>query len=68
MLILERFEGDIAVIEDGNDHIEVKKELISADVKEGDVLIMIDDKYFADKEQTIKRREKIKNLQNSLWG
>ncbi len=68
MLILEKFEGDIAVIENGDEMLEVNRELISDDVKEGDVLLKRDDKYFSDKEATINRREQIKNLQNSLWG
>ncbi len=67
MLILERFEGNIAIIEDDDIHFEVEKEKLSDDVKEGDVLILCDDIYCTDIIETQKRRNKIKNLQKSLW-
>lgn len=68
MLILERFEGDTAVIENGEDRLEVERRLVSAGAKEGDVLKLENGKYFPDKEETIKRREKIIKLQDSLWS
>lgn len=68
MLILERFEGDTAIIENGDDRLEVEKKLVSSDAKEGDVLKLENGRYFPDKEETNKRREKITKLQNSLWS
>lgn len=68
MLILDRFEGDTAVIENGDERIETARENVSADVREGDVLVEKDGKYFPDKEGTERRRKKLTELQNSLWG
>lgn len=68
MLILERFEGNVAVIENGDEHIETEIENCSAEVKEGDVLVLRDGVYCTDEVETEKQRLKIKNLQDSLWG
>lgn len=67
MLILERFEEDTAVIENDGEMIEVERKLVSADTREGDVLKLENGMYFPDKEETIKRREEMTGLQNSLW-
>lgn len=68
MLILDRFEESIAVIENGDERIETSRENISADAAEGDVLVEKDGRYFPDKAKTEKRRKKITELQNGLWG
>lgn len=68
MLILEKFEGDTAIIENGDGRLEVERKLVSADAREGDVLKLENGRYFPDKEETVKRREKIIKLQNSLWS
>ncbi len=68
MLILDRFEENFAVIENGDEMISVSRELVSADAREGDVLTEMDGRYFPDKEETQKRRERITRLQNSLWS
>ena len=65
MLILERFEDRFAIKENGDKRLEVD---ISSEVKEGDVLIMINGRYVADKEATIRRRKEIIKLQNGLWS
>lgn len=67
MLILERFEGDYAVIENNDDSLEVKRENIAPEAAVGDILVERDGMYFPDKEETEKRRKKITELQNSLW-
>ena len=66
MLILERFEDRFAIIENGDKRLEV--DISSVEVKEGDVLIMINGRYVADKEATIRRRKEIIKLQNGLWS
>ena len=68
MLILDRFEENFAVIENGDEMISVSRELVSVDAREGDVLTEMDGRYFPDKEETQKRRERITRLQNSLWS
>lgn len=58
MLIIDRFEEDIAVIEDteSENHFEVKRELIADDVSEGDVVSLINGIYEAEKDETKKRK------------
>lgn len=68
MLIFERFEEDVAVIENGGERIETARENVSSDVREGDVLVKKDGRYFPDKTETEKRRKKLTELQNGLWG
>ena len=64
MLILDRFEGDTALIEytDDNGNIVIIKadmNAISPEVKEGDVLICNDEIYSTDYKATEIRREKL---------
>ena len=68
MLILERFEDRFAIIENGDKRLEVDISSVAPEVKEGDVLIMINGRYVADKEATIGRRKEIIKLQNGLWS
>ncbi len=68
MLILDRFEGDFAVIENGDEFIKTDRKNISDDAVEGDVLTENNGFYTADKDSTQKRKDEILKLQNSLWG
>lgn len=68
MLILERIEGSIAVIERDGECFEVSAESISANAVEGDVLTLQNGVYIPDSSATKKRREEITKKQNSLWG
>ena len=68
MLILERFEDRFAIIENGDKRLEVDISSVAPEVKEGDVRIMINGRYVADKEATIRRRKEIIKLQNGLWS
>ncbi len=67
MLIIDRFEGDYAIVEDGDKHIKIERNNLPLDAKESDVLILIDGKYIIDIKQTKKIKEEIIKLQNSLW-
>lgn len=68
MLIIERFEGNTAIIEDGGKHFEVSRDDLSANAREGDVLKKVGSTYEIDKEKTESRRKEILKLQNSLWS
>lgn len=66
MLILDRFEGDFALIEvtDENDNItsiEIPKNRIASDAREGDILILNNDIYVTDTDATLLRRKRIIN-------
>lgn len=62
-MIIDRFEGDYAIIEISNgEFIEIPIIEIPKGAKEGDVLTLS-----IDRSQTEKRREKIEGLINELW-
>jgi len=64
LLILDRFEGDTALIEytDDNENVVIIKadiSSVSSEVKEGDVLMCNDGMYSTDYKATEIRREKL---------
>lgn len=65
MLVVDRIEGNIVIVENDNDFLELPISLFPLEISEGDV-IKID--IVVDKEETEKRRkntsEKLKNLFN----
>ena len=58
MLIIDRFEGELAVVEntDNDERSLIKKELIEKNAAEGDVIVLSDGIYHVDIEATKKRR------------
>lgn len=68
MLIIERFEESIAVIEDGDKRFEVGRDKLPKNARQGDVLKKDGGIYEIDKEKTQIRRKEILRLQNSLWS
>lgn len=64
MLIVDRFEEDMAVIEYAYGTFQLPRSLLPADLKTGDVIRLLVE---VDREETVKRREKIKTLLDSLW-
>lgn len=66
--IIDRFEENYAVCEDENRQmINIEREKIPAEAKEGHVLIQKGDEYFIDLEETNRRKEKIQRLMDDLW-
>lgn len=60
IFIIDRFEGDIAVLEDENGgHSDVLRGLIPKDSREGDVLELRDGEYIKRSDLTEIRRERI---------
>lgn len=70
LLTVDRFEGDMVVLEDrkSNKMINVKREDLPSDIKEGDILKMINGKYFIDKDFTQEISERIKKKMDDLWN
>jgi hypothetical protein len=67
MLILERFEGDWAVIEkDGKVMMNVLRENVIG-ASEGDVLVYRHGLYFVDQDATKERRNDVNKKFNNLW-
>ncbi|GAW92763.1 DUF3006 domain-containing protein [Calderihabitans maritimus] len=64
MLVIDRFEGDMAVIEYNGKTFDLPRSLLPEEAKEGDVLKM---SIEIDKEETEKRRKKIEKLMDELF-
>jgi hypothetical protein len=67
MLIIDRLEGEYAILEDNNNHYEIKLSELPKGCKEGDVITTKDGFYTIDVEQTELRRKAILRLQRNLW-
>lgn len=68
MLIIDRFEGECAVVEDSEKekNINIRREFIEEGAKEGDVLALFETFYMVDHAATRKRREEILGLQRKI--
>lgn len=62
MLIIDRFEGDVAVVESSNGMMNIPKSDIPNGAKEGDVLI-----FQIDKTETVSRKGRIDKMMESLF-
>lgn len=66
--IVDRFEGNIAVVEiDGKDMKDFPKKALPKGVKVGDMLIFDGDNIMISKEGTEKLRKEIKDLMDELF-
>ena len=66
-LTFERYEGNFAVIYDDNGRrTDVDRKLMPDGIKEGDRIESADGGYIISEENE-KARERVANLQNSLW-
>ena len=66
MLILEKVQGDIAVISGDSGEFSDSADMVKG-CREGDVIILSGDVYITDETATEMRRKEILSLQNSLW-
>lgn len=67
MIILDRYEGDFAVLEEDGALKNVPRNLLDDNIKEGSVIIKKENKYILDKEKTAARLKRIAELQKSLF-
>ncbi|QUH21206.1 DUF3006 domain-containing protein [Alkaliphilus sp. B6464] len=67
MIILDRFEGDYAVIEVDGEMVDIERCLVDEKVKEGDVLIIIDGIYYRDGQATKERKQYIQDKFKDMW-
>jgi hypothetical protein len=68
MLTIDRFEGEIAIVETDEGHINLPVSLIDGEPREGDILIKKGERYYIDRLAAEKRREKMRNKLNRLRG
>lgn len=65
--IIDRFEGDLVVIEINEETIDVPRDNIPSDAREGDVLTINGNVYTIDKNETNKRKREIQELMDKLF-
>lgn len=66
-MIVDRIEENIVVIEDNDSYFRADISLFDGNIREGDVIREKNGRYYADKNETEKRRKEIIRLQDSLW-
>lgn len=66
--IIDRFEGDFAVVEiEGQEMQDIKKGILPAGVKEGTAIILIGDQWQIDSDMTASLKEEIDALVENLF-
>lgn len=66
--IIDRFEGEYAVIELENlKVINIPKDYLPQNVKEGDVVVIKDNECYIDIEETQRRKERIEKIFEDLF-
>ncbi|MZP31206.1 DUF3006 family protein [Heliobacterium undosum] len=68
-LIIDRFEGRLAVVEmDGDGTIDIPKNELPVEAKEGDVIRLINGRYEIDLAETDRRRAEANKLTEDFWS
>jgi hydrogenase maturation factor len=65
--IIDRFEGDYAVVEIEGCIKTIRRSYISDEAQEGDILIFENNQWIIDRKDTEKIRKEIKELADKLW-
>lgn len=67
--VIDRFEGEFAVCENINDNkmLNIKKELLPINAKEGNVIRYNGNRYIIDFKKSNLLKENIKAITNDLW-
>lgn len=66
--IVDRIEGNILVLEDENMNIiTIAKDDVVGEIKEGQVLIKKQERFYLDKEKTEAKIKKINDLMKGMW-
>ncbi len=67
-LIIDRFEGNFAVCEKNDKTIiNIDRAKIPSEAKEGDIIVLIENKILIDKTLSEERKEYIKKITKDLW-
>lgn len=65
--IVDRFEGEYAVIEVDGKTRDIKRNLIADSVRVSDVVILKNGNWERDSDETDKRKKEVKKLMDSVW-
>jgi hypothetical protein len=66
-VIIDRFEGDYAVVEFEGVMKPIMRTDIPDDAREGDLLVLENNQWVVDRENTVKLKKEIQKLADSLW-
>lgn len=66
-VILDRFEGEFAVMEFEDGYKNIPRNILPTEAREGDVLVLHDEHWIIDPKATSKRKQKIEKLATELW-
>lgn len=67
-MIIDRFEGDIAVVETDSGMLDIVRDLLPENTSEGDVIVQTDGGYIIDEQATAERRKAIAERLRRLTG
>lgn len=67
-MIIDRFEGDIAVVETDSGMLDIVRDLLPENASEGDVIVQTDGGYIIDEQATAERRKAIAERLRRLTG
>lgn len=65
--IIDRFEGELAVLETRQGMIRIKRRDLPAEVNEGDLVVQKEGAWVIDQPGSRLRRQKIARLADELW-
>ena len=68
MMIIDRFEGEFAVVENGDVFENIPRHTLPIEASEGDVIVFDGEKWCVDTTETEIRRARIREKMNSLKG
>ncbi|RUS44565.1 DUF3006 domain-containing protein [Cohnella sp. AR92] len=65
--IVDRFEGDIVVIEIDGQPRDFPRHSVDKDVKAGDVVELLENVWIKNATETVRRSQEIKKLMDDVW-
>jgi hypothetical protein len=65
--VIDRFEGEYAVVEIGDEIKTIRRNDIPAEAQEGDVVVLENQQWIIDRKDTEILRKEIKELADKLW-
>ena len=68
MYIIDRFEGDFAVVENGDVFENIPRSVLPENASEGDVIVFDGEKWSVNTSETKLRRARIREKMNRLTG
>ena len=68
MYIIDRFEGDFAVVENGDAFENIPRSALPENISEGDVIVLENGRWSVNTSETDIRRARIREKMNRLTG